>query len=92
LDENSGMIFVFNNEKPVFWMKDTKIAIDIIWINDNKVVGIEKNVQPEQGKKDIELKRYPAPTAIDYVLEVNAGFSDRNNIKVGTSVQKLSDL
>lgn len=93
LDEKSGMVFVFSkNSKPVFWMKDTKIALDIIWINDDKIVGINKNVKPEPNKKDTELKKYPAPSEIDYVLEVNEGFSDKNNIKVGSSVQKLSDL
>lgn len=93
LDEDSGMIFVFNkNSKPSFWMKNTKIALDIIWINDNKIVSINKNVQPEPNKKDSELKKYPAPSEIDYVLEVNGGFSDKNGIKAGSSVQKLSDL
>jgi uncharacterized membrane protein (UPF0127 family) len=93
LDKNSGMIFVFDKDsKPIFWMKDTKIALDIVWINDDKVIGVEKNVQPEPGKKDNQLKKYSAPTKIDYVLEVNAGFSDKNNIKSGSTVQKLSDL
>lgn len=93
LDENTGMVFVFNkNSKPSFWMKDTKIALDIIWINDDKVVSINKNVQPEPNKKDYDLKKYPAPSEIDYVLEVNGGFSEKNNIKAGSSVQKLSDL
>lgn len=93
LEEGSGMVFIFDkNSKPVFWMKDTKIALDIIWINDDKVVGIEKNVQPELGKKDSQLKKYSAPTQIDYVLEVNGGFSEKNNIKTGSTVQKLSDL
>lgn len=93
LDENSGMVFVFDkNTKPSFWMKDTKIALDIIWINDDKIVSINKNVEPEPNKKDSELKKYPAPSEIDYVLEVNSGFSDKYNIKAGSTVQKLSDL
>lgn len=93
LDENSGMVFVFNkNSKPSFWMKDTKIPLDIIWINDDKIVSINKNVEPEPNKKDSELKKYPAPSEIDYVLEVNGGFSDKNGIKAGSTVQKLSDL
>jgi len=93
LNENNGMIFVFpKDSKPTFWMKDTKIALDIIWINDDKIVGINENVKPEIGASDNKLKKYPAPSAVDYVLEVNSGWSSKNNIKVGTSVQKLSDL
>ena len=93
LDENNGMVFVFDkNTKPSFWMKDTKITLDIIWINDNKIVSINKNVEPEPNKKDSQLKKYPAPSEIDYVLEVNGGFSDKHGIKAGSTVQKLSDL
>ena len=93
LDENSGMIFIFSpNSKPIFWMKDTKISLDIIWINDNKIVGIEKNVQPQLNTDDSKLRRYPAPSEIDYVLEVNGGFSDKNNIKVGQSLSGLELL
>lgn len=93
LDENSGMIFVFNKDsKPVFWMKDTKIALDLIWINNNKIVEISKNVQPEPDKSDSQLTKYPAPSAVDYVLEVNGGFSDKNNIKAGQSLSGLEQL
>ena len=93
LDENSGMVFVFSKDsKPIFWMKDTKIALDIIWINYNKIVGIEKNVQPEIGKSDSELEKYVSPSTIDYVLEVNAGFSDKNNIRSGQMISGLEQL
>ncbi|HCR35730.1 hypothetical protein A2130_02925 [Candidatus Woesebacteria bacterium GWC2_33_12] len=93
LDENSGMVFVFDkNSKPVFWMKDTLVALDIIWINDNKIIRIEKNVQPEIGKTDSELKKYTAPSIVDYVLEVNAGFADKNNIKIDQMISGLEQL
>lgn len=87
LDSNSGMIFVFNNQKPTFWMKDTLIPLDIIWINDGIITGINKNVPIEKGVTDSNLKKYPAPSEIDYVLEVNAGYCDKNSIKVGDSVE-----
>lgn len=93
LNENTGMIFVFpKNSKPVFWMKDTKIPLDIIWINDNKIIGIDKNVEPELGILDAKLKKYPAPDDVDYVLEVNAGFSDKNNIKLDQTISGLEQL
>lgn len=93
LAENNGMVFVFTKDsKPIFWMKDTKIALDIIWINDNKIIGIDKNVQPELEKSDSELKKYSPPVTIDHVLEVNGGFSDKNNIKVGQMIFGLEQL
>jgi len=87
LEADSGMLFIFNNQKPIFWMKDTKVALDIIWINDLKIVGINKDVQPEPGVSEDKLKKYPAPEEIDLVLEVSAGYSDKNNIKVGDNVE-----
>lgn len=89
LEENSGMLFVFGKKDvfPSFWMKDMLIAIDIVWINDEKVVKIDKNVEPPSaGTSTNQLKLYRPDAPIDYVLEVNAGFSDKNNIKTGDSV------
>lgn len=86
LDESSGMLFVFDTQdvSPIFWMKDMLIPLDIIWIDDDKVVSINKNVQaPKAGTLDRDLEKYTPPTNVDYVLEVTAGFSDKNNIKIG---------
>lgn len=93
LGEGNGMIFVFEeNSEPIFWMKDTRIALDIIWINDDKIVGVDRNVEPEPNKKDSDLTRYPSPSVVDYVLEVNGGFSDSNNIRTGQTLSGLEQL
>lgn len=89
LSEHSGMLFVFEtqNISPVFWMKDMAIPIDIIWINDGKIVKIDKNVPvPQAGTPDEKLKLYSAGLPIDYVLEVNAGYCDKNNFIVGDAI------
>jgi hypothetical protein len=89
LPANSGMLFVFPSQNiiPTFWMKDMLIPIDIIWINNGSIVKIDKNVQaPPAGASDDALKTYSPGVPIDYVLEVNAGFSDQNNFKVGSPV------
>lgn len=86
LGENEGMLFVFENSYPSFWMKEMLIPIDILWISDGKVVKIHKNVLPEPEKKTSELTLYRPDGPIDYVLEVNAEFSDKNGIKLGDQV------
>ncbi len=87
LEKDKGMLFLLKpDSRPIFWMKDMQFAIDIIWINDGKVIGIEKNVYPQPGKKEDELTLYYPPEPVDYVLEVNASFAKSNNIKVGDSV------
>ncbi len=90
LNKDSGMLFDFpyDNVQPSFWMKGMRFPIDIIWINDNIVVGVESSApNMPQGIKDSDLQTYPAPTGIDYVLEVNAGFSEKRGIDVGDSVK-----
>lgn len=70
LDENQGMLFVF--ESPAiecFWMKDMKFSIDILWFDENrKLIHKQANLTPET---------YPAsycpPTPAKYVLELAAG-------------------
>ncbi len=89
LGDNQGMLFVFPNKGtvPSFWMKDMLISIDIIWLKDGKVSKIDKNVPaPAPGTADDKLTIYNPNGAIDYVLEVNAGFSTKNNVLVGDPV------
>ena len=92
LKANEGMLFIFEGEtNPVFWMKDMLIPLDIIWIGDGKIVRIDKNVPiPAPNTTENKLKTYSAGAPIDYVLEVNAGFSDQNKIKVGDSLDLSS--
>lgn len=88
LASSSGMLFVFQEEKKYrFWMKDMKFPLDFIFINKSKVVDIIKNVQPSpSGMKDSDLSVYEPISAIDMLLEVNSGFADSHNIKVGDQV------
>lgn len=87
--DDQGMLFIFNNiGKYSFWMKDMLFPIDIIWLIPSNIEGIvnvvyiEKNAQPNS---------YPATFGgkvdAQYVLEVNAGFSDKNNLKIGDQIK-----
>jgi len=89
LDKDVGILFVFETEniQPGFWMKDMKIPIDIVWINDEKIVGIEKDLQPvKEDVPDNELTLYKPDQPIDYVLEINGGLTEEHEIEVGDSV------
>ena len=83
------MLFVFEtkNVTPSFWMKDMQIPLDLIWIKDGKIVKIDKNAPVEKDVPDNKLKIYSAGSPIDYVLEVNAGYSEKNIIGEGSSVE-----
>ena len=87
LGDDKGMLFLFTDYKlRSFWMKDMRFAIDIIWIKDNKIADITANVAPPKNKGDY-LKIYQPKEKVDKVLEVNAGFVEGNNVKIGDAVK-----
>lgn len=80
LPENQGLLFVFEEDGyPAIWMKDMRFAIDIIWINrEGEIVHIEESVTPGTYPRTFK----PAAPA-RYVVEVNAGYADARNVRVG---------
>jgi len=84
LDENNGMLFVFDVvDIYAFWNNDTFIPLDIIWIENDKVTHILKGLPVyEGGERFTETPKEKA----NLVMEVNAGFVDKYNIKLGDSV------
>lgn len=79
---NAGMLFAFNSEEPrAFWMKNTLIPLDMIFVGGNsEIVDIIENVPPcEQDPCPV----YPSEEPAQYVLEVNAGFVQHNAVQVG---------
>lgn len=82
----TGMLFVF----PVpsvygFWMKDMRFPIDIVWISNNRVVGISYNVPPAI-KNSFNLPRYYPLQPVSFVLELPAGVALADGIVVDTPV------
>jgi len=81
LCSNCGMLFTFPDKQArEFVMRDMKFSLDIIFINNNKIINIAENLPPE-GATPINI--YTSATVADNVLEVPAGFCQKNNIKAG---------
>ncbi len=77
LEENQGMYFNLPTTAiQTFWMKDMKFDIDIIWINDDQVVGVSQGYF----KDPYTLIQSPAPA--NFVLEVNPN----SGIKIGDKI------
>lgn len=87
MPKDHGMLFVFDHrDRFSFWMKDMEFPLDMIWIDDTKIVDISKNVPVQTG--------YPLPTfsphvPVNRVLEINAGLSDKYGFQVGDTVTYL---
>ncbi|OGE80290.1 MAG: hypothetical protein A2660_01140 [Candidatus Doudnabacteria bacterium RIFCSPHIGHO2_01_FULL_45_18] len=91
LAQNEGMLFKFTRPgRYIFWMKGMQIPLDFIWIKGSQVAEITPNVQPEPGVGADLLKTYQSWDLIDSVLEVNAGWAAKNNIRVGDPVEVLT--
>ncbi len=79
MEENQGMLFIFDTEEPEgFYMKNTIISLDIVFINSKKqIVKIFPNTIPFS-EQDL-----PSGKPAIYVVEVVAGFTNKYNIKEG---------
>ncbi len=82
MDQNKGMLFIFPDMQPRgFWMKNTYIPLDIIYVDaDKTIVSIQKNTIP------LSRQDLPSDGDAQYVIEVNAGFSDLHGLMPGDKV------
>jgi uncharacterized protein len=80
--EDQGMLFIFTDEEQQsFYMKNTVIPLDIIFINSKKkIVKIHKNAKP------FDETSLPSRKPSIYVVEVNGGFCDKFGIKEGDQI------
>ena len=84
LDENDGMLFIFEQQEYLsFWMKNTLIPLDMIFISENlEIVDIHHAIPCESDP----CRSYTSKDLALYVLEVNEGFTDENNIEIGDKI------
>lgn len=85
LGPDEGMLFIFETEGEYsFWMKNTLIPLDIIWINENmEVVFMERNTQP--CRKNCQV--FSPEVQSKYVLELNAGIAEKTGINIGNKAK-----
>ena len=81
------MLFVFDKSGFYpFWMKEMNFSIDIVWIGDNwEIIGVAENLNP-----DSYPQTFSPSQPVWLVLEVNAGWVKRHNIKTGMTVKVLN--
>ncbi len=79
-----GMIFVFNYDiVQTFWMKNTLIPLDMIFVDKDGRIDNILTAQPEPNTTDLNLKLYKSLSPVRYVIEINAGDTDKLSLKVG---------
>ncbi|MDO1447747.1 DUF192 domain-containing protein [Rhodocytophaga aerolata] len=82
LPDSTGMLFIFERSgQQSFWMKNTYIPLDIIFVNANKeIVKIHKYAAPHS------IDSYPSEKEALYVVEVVGGFTDQHTIQEGDQI------
>lgn len=82
LESYHGMLFIFPDvQMRSFYMKNTKIPLDIIYIDENKtIVSFQKNAKP------FDETSLPSEAPAKYVLEINGGLSDAWQLNVGDKI------
>ena len=87
LPADAAMLFVFETESPLaFWMKNTLIPLDILYLGSAGIVIDIQTMLPEPGVADSELRRYPSAAPARYAVEMNAGLADMYDFDVGDQV------
>ena len=82
LKRNWGMLFVFDKLKVhPFWMKHMNFALDIIWLDNHRIVHIIKNVNPVKSGETLPILKPLAPA--NFVLEIAAGRANELKLKKG---------
>ncbi len=83
LDNNSGMLFVYETEQQAsFWMKDTLLPLDIVFIDANSnITNVSANTVPNNTSNI-----YKSNAPVKYVLELNANRAAELNYSAGTKL------
>ncbi|OGY12292.1 MAG: hypothetical protein A3F61_01020 [Candidatus Blackburnbacteria bacterium RIFCSPHIGHO2_12_FULL_41_13b] len=90
LEKNSGLLFIFEkqNTRPPFWMKGMEMSIDIVWIDNDRVIQLNTDVKPEPtDTPDKDLRLYTPNQPVDQVLELSAGTVKEMKVRVGDKVE-----
>jgi hypothetical protein len=82
LETNQGMLFIFpDSQMRSFYMKNTKIPLDILYINESKViVSVQKNAKP------FDETSLPSETPAKYVLEIYGSLFDEWQLNEGDRI------
>ncbi len=84
--EDRGMLFIHDAQEPqAYWMKNTKIALDILYFdNDRKLVAQQRDVPP--CSLGDACPSYPSNAPARYVLELNAGQAEKLKLQDGATL------
>ena len=92
LAPGTGMLFIHDQSEPhAYWMKNTRIALDILYFDDaRKLVAQQRDVPPCSAGNQCPL--YPSNAPSRYVLELNAGEASKLKLQNGAAMVFSKDI
>ena len=85
LEEQKGMLFIFpNSDYHSFWMKNTLLPLDIIFIDEDYTI---KDIISAKPCLSDPCPVYKPKEKAKYVLEVNQNWTKRNGIEIGIKIK-----
>ena len=86
MPDEQGMLFIFQQDIPrSFWMKNTRITLDILYFDSaRKLVSMHQNVPP---CRTPQCPSYKSIKPVRYVLELNGGIASRLEVTLGDQLQ-----
>ncbi|MBB4131072.1 MULTISPECIES: DUF192 domain-containing protein [unclassified Xanthomonas] len=92
MDADRGMLFIHDRQEPLaYWMKNTKIALDILYFdNERRLVSQQRDVPPCSAGD--ACPPYPSKRPARYVLELNAGEAAKLNLQDGATLTFSPDI
>lgn len=95
LPSDEGMLFAYPAQQSTdnaFWMYNTKIPLDIAFLNDAGIVVSMTSMQPCESDDPDDCREYTSDSPYWYALEVNAGGLSRARVEVGDTLHLPSEL
>jgi len=88
INENQGMLFIYDEPQHLsMWMKNVKFSIDIIFVNNRKIIeNVIKNAEP------LSSTLYNSKGPCKYAVEVIAGFTDTYRVEKGQQIEIKRNL
>ncbi len=92
MQADRGMLFIHDSQKPqAYWMKNTKIALDILYFDDTRTLVSQQRDVPPCSLGDA-CPSYPSNAPARYVLELNAGEAARIKLEDGARMTLSGDV
>lgn len=91
LPQETGMLFVFEQEQPLsFWMKNTMIPLAIGFLDAKGVLVDIQEMTPASSMVTLDIPTYHSRKPARFALEMNKGWFAKNGVKIGAKLRPFS--